>query len=145
VTAAVQERFAAAQRGWRRAIDAHRLAPPDAGFSQRLADLAAAAREDALACREADAEGYEWQPHRGKGQPPAELQPGSGRRGPEGVWQRFDAAVAALNRASTGKSLTEVAAAYELLSELAAELAAAVEQEDRKSGLLPPAKRRLHA
>jgi hypothetical protein len=53
--------------------------------------------------------------------------------------------VAALNRASTGKSLTEVAAAYELLSELAAELAAAVEQEDRKSGLLPPAKRRLHA
>jgi len=78
MTDAVQERFAAAQRRWRRVIEAHRLAPPDAGFSARLADLADAAREDALACREADGAGYEWQPPRGKGQPPAELQPGSG-------------------------------------------------------------------
>jgi hypothetical protein len=145
MTDAVQERFAAAQRRWRRVIEVHRLAPPDAGFSQRLADLADAAREDALACREADAAGYEWQPHRGKGQPPPELQPGSGRRGPERLWQRFDAAVAALNRASTGKSLSEVAAAYELLSEIAGELAGAVEQEDRAAGLLAPAKRRLGA
>jgi hypothetical protein len=142
---AAQERFAAAQEGWRQAIDAHRLAPPDGGFSGRLADLAAAAREDALACREADEAGYEWPPHRGKGQPPYELQADTARRGPEGLWLRFDAAVTELNRVSAGTSLLDVARAYELLSEIAGELAAAVEREDRASGVLAVAKRRLGA
>src|SRR5579871_2125746 len=113
-----QAAFAAAQEGWRRALAAHRLAPPDGGFSLRLAGLAAAARAEAGACRAADAAGFEWPPHRASSsRPPWELQAGSGRRGPPELWRRFDGAVADLNRAATGTDLLEVAAAYEELAE----------------------------
>jgi len=59
-----QALFADAQERWREALEAHRTAPPDSGFSERLAALAAAARAEAKACREADANGFEWPPHR---------------------------------------------------------------------------------
>ena len=85
-------------RNWRRrrsrrrssigaaAIEAHRAAPPDAGFSARLTALAQAALEEAQVCREADEAGFEWPPHRGaNSEPPYELRPGSGRRGPDGA------------------------------------------------------------
>ena len=135
-----QAAFRKAQEEWRSALAAHRLAPPDAGFSGRLAGLADAARAEAEACRVADAAGFEWPPHRASSSaPPYELQPGSGRRGPEGLWRRFDGAVADLNRAATGTDL--VAVAYEELAEVAGELAVAVEREDRASGLLPRARR----
>jgi hypothetical protein len=49
-----QAAFRNAQESWRRALEAHRLAPPDAGFSARLAGLATAARAEADACRVAD-------------------------------------------------------------------------------------------
>ena len=38
----------------------------------------------------------------GGANPPYELQPGSGRRGPDHLWQRFDEAVAELDRVSEG-------------------------------------------
>ena len=137
-----QAAFRKAQEEWRSALAAHRLAPPDAGFSGRLAGLADAARAEAEACRVADAAGFEWPPHRASSSaPPYELQPGSGRRGPEGLWRRFDGAVADLNRAATGTDLVAVAVAYEELAEVAGELAVAVEREDRASGLLPRARR----
>jgi hypothetical protein len=141
VTAGREERaqtaFAAAQERWREALAAHRLAAPDAGFSGRLAALSAAAAAEAEACREADAAGFEWPPHRASStSPPWELQPGSGRRGPPELWRAFDGAVAELNRAATGSGLLEVAAAYDALAGVAGELAAAVEREDRASGLL---------
>jgi hypothetical protein len=141
---AAQVAFRDAQEAWRRALEAHRLAPPDAGFSARLARLAAAARAEAAACREADAAGFEWPPHRASSSnPPYELQPGSGRRGPEELWRHFDAAVADLNRAATGTDLLDVARAYDDLAVAAGALADAVEGEDRASGLLPrvPARR----
>src|SRR6516225_890783 len=59
-----QALFADAQERWREALEAHRTAPPDSGFSERLAALAAAARAEAEACRGADANGFEWPPHR---------------------------------------------------------------------------------
>jgi hypothetical protein len=134
--------FRAAQEQWRAALGAHRLAPPDAGFSARLAALAAAASREAAACREADAAGFEWPPHRASSNaPPWELQPGSGRRGPEGLWRRFDGAVAELGRAATGTDLLAVAAAYAELAAVADELAAAIEGEDVASGLLPRSRR----
>jgi hypothetical protein len=137
-----QSAFERAQEHWRAAIDAHRTAPPDAGFSARLAALADAALEEAVACREADAAGYEWPPHRSaNSQPPHELQPGSGRRGPDQLWRRFDVAVNELGRAATGRDLQTVAEAYEELGQAARELAQAVETEDRKSGLLAPRRR----
>jgi hypothetical protein len=138
----IQAAFAAAQEHWRKAIQAHRLAPPDGGFSARLADLAAVAREEAEVCREAAAAGYSWPAHSGTAQPPYELRPGTGRRGPAELWERFDAAAAELNRAGGGSDLVEVAQAHELLAEAAGALAAEVEREDRASGLLPQAEAR---
>ena len=133
-----QTAFAKAQQHWRAAIDAHRTAPPDAGFSARLATLAQAALEEARVCLEADEARFEWPPHRSaNSEPPHELRPGSGRRGPDGLWRRFDLAVGELGRAATGRDLQVVARAYEELGDVAGELASAVEDEDRKSGLLP--------
>ena len=138
-----QQAFGAAQERWRRALEAHRLAPPDAGFSGRLAALADAAQAEAAACHAADAAGFEWPPHRASSsKPPYELQSGSGRRGPDELWRRFDAAVTELNRAATGSDLIDVARAYDELAAVAAALAEAVEDEDRASGLLPRARRR---
>ena len=141
-----QRAFRDAQQEWRRALESHRLAPPDAGFSGRLSALAVAAGAEAAACREADAAGFEWPPHRASAnKPPYELQPGTGRRGPEELWRVFDAAVAELNRAATGTDLIEVARAYGALAAAASELASAVEREDRASGLLPRARERRSA
>jgi hypothetical protein len=143
---AAQEAFRGAQQLWRGALEAHRLAPPDAGFSGRLAVLADAARAEAVACRAADLAGFEWPPHRASSSaPPYELQPGSGRRGPQELWRRFDGAVSELNRAATGTDLVAVAVAYEELTEAAGELAVAVEREDRASGLLPRVRARRSA
>ena len=137
-----QRAFRDAQEQWRRALESHRLAPPDAGFGARLAALASAAAAEAESCRDADAAGFEWPPHRASAnKPPYELQAGTGRRGPEALWRVFDAAVAELNRAATGTDLIEVATAYEALAASAGELASAVEREDRASGLLPRARR----
>ena len=141
-----QAAFRDAQEAWRGALEAHRLAPPDAGFSARLAGLADAARAEAEACRAADLAGFEWPPHRASSSaPPWELQPSSGRRGPEDLWRRFDGAVSELNRAATGTDLVAVAVAYDELAEAAGELAVAVEAEDRASGLLPRARARRSA
>jgi hypothetical protein len=52
------------------------------------------------------------------------------------LWHRFDGAVAELNRVAAGTDLLEVADVYEALAEIAAQLAQAVEREDRASGLL---------
>ena len=115
------------------------MAPPDAGFSGRLAALASAASRRAAACQAAADDGFEWPAARGGAKPPYEVQPGSGRRGPDKLWTRFDEAVAELDRVSEGRSMRAVGRAYAELSEIASQLARAVEREDRASGLLPPA------
>jgi hypothetical protein len=130
--------FDEARAAWRSALREHVVAPPDAGFSARLAGLAAAARQRAEACEAAYRDGFEWPPARGGASPPYELQPGTGRRGPVELWERFDEAVAELDRVSEGRSLRAVGRAYAELAEVASELARAVEKGDRRSGLLPP-------
>jgi len=139
--------FQEAREAWRAALRGHVLAPPDAGFSARLAALAAAATQRAAACEAAYGDGFEWPPARGGARPPYELRPGSGRRGPAELWVRFDEAVAELDRVSEGRSLRAVARAYAELGDVTDQLALAVEREDRGSGLLPPAvgKRRKSA
>ena len=142
----VQLAFREAQQDWKNALEAHRLAPPDAGFSSRLAGLAEAARAEARVCRDAEAAGFEWPPHRAAGSgPPYELRPGTGRRGPDELWHAFDGAVTELNRASTGSDLLAVAVAYDDLADAAARLAEAIEREDRETGLLPKARVRRSA
>jgi hypothetical protein len=142
-----EQAFQEARRIWREALRGHVLAPPDAGFSGRLAALAAAAAQRAAACEAASHDGFEWPAARGGAKPPYELQPGSGRRGPEKLWARFDEAVAELDRVSEGRSMRAAGWAYAELSEIASQLARAVEREDRASGLLREAgsKRRRSA
>lgn len=134
---AIHTAFSHAQAVWRDAVEAHRLAPPDSGFSARLAALSGAARIEAKICREAHAAGYGWPPHKGANKAPWELQPESGRRGPEDLWRTFDAAVSELSRASTGTNLLEVANAYDALAAAATDLAEAVRREDSARGSLP--------
>jgi len=135
----IQAAFQAAQGGWTKALRAHRLAPPDAGFSARLAELSRAAHAEAEICWMAHAAGYKWPRHRAAGgEPPYELRPESGRRGPEIGWHRFDAAVEAVNRATSQTNLDRVGSAYEEMAAAAGALAGQVEYEDRASGVLPP-------
>jgi hypothetical protein len=138
----VLDEFRAALEEWRGALEGHRLAPPDQDFATRLAGLAQAAADQAKACRDADAAGFDWTPHRAAdSRPPYELQPGSGRRGPQELWRRFDAAVASLSAVATGRDILAVAGAYQELASAAQELADAVAREDRSNALRAPARR----
>lgn len=132
-----QELFKEARAAWLTALRGHVLAPPDADFSTRIAALADAARQRADACKTADKDGYDWTPSSGGAKPPYELQPGTGRRGPDDLWEQFDDAVTELDRVSEGRSMRAVARAYGDLADIAMELANAIEREDRASRLLP--------
>ncbi|HEX3525611.1 MAG TPA: hypothetical protein VH988_00965 [Thermoanaerobaculia bacterium] len=111
---------------------AHKLAPPDAGFASRLRALADAAASEQVAWEHAHAAGLLWRPIPGAegAEPPYELRPGTGRRGPPELWPRFDAGVAGLNRAITGSDAAAVADAFGELAEAASALADAVTRED---------------
>jgi hypothetical protein len=137
MSAQSERAFDEARAAWRSALREHVLAPPDAGFGARLAGLAAAAQQRAEACEAAYRDGFEWPRARGGAKPPYELQPGTGRRGPAELWERFDEAVAELDRVSEGRSIRAVGKAYAELAEVASALARAVEKADRRSGVLP--------
>jgi hypothetical protein len=127
------ERLQAAKAAWGQAMTAHKMAPPDAGFASRLRALASAAQAEREACEEADQAGLLWRPIPGAqgAQPPYELRPGTGRRGPAELWQRFDAAVQDLNHAIAGTNVKGVAGAFGELASVAGALADSVEVEDR--------------
>lgn len=117
---------------WAGAMRAHKLAPPDDGFSGRLRALAVAAENEQVAWEHAHHAGLLWRPVPGaeQAQPPYELRPGTGRRGPTELWTRFDDAVASLNRAITGSDAAVVADAFGEMAEAAGALADAVAEED---------------
>ena len=117
---------------WAEAMRAHKLAPPDPGFAHRLRMLSEAAAREQLAWEQAHAAGLLWRPIPGaeRSEPPYELRPGTGRRGPQELWARFDAAVAALNRAIAGSGAAAVAEAFGETSRAARALADAVARED---------------
>ena len=136
-----------ASAGWAQAMRTHKLAPPDAGFASRLRGLAEAAAREQLAWENAHAAGLLWRPVPGAetAQPPYELLPGTGRRGPEDMWSRFDAAVANLNQAITGSSAADVAQAFGELADGASELADAVAREDEDAARVADRLRRRGA
>jgi hypothetical protein len=135
--------FKVGMASWAGAVQAHKQAPPDKDFADRLAALAQGAGEAARVCRAADAQGFEWPPARkADSEPPYELRPGTGRRGPEELWQRFDQASTRLGTVAAGTDMLEVARAYEELAAIAGELARAVRAEDRSSGPLPRSRAR---
>lgn len=119
--------------GWAEAMRAHKMAPPDDGFADRLRRLSEAAATEQVAWERAHAAGLMWRPVPGaeRAEPPYELRPGTGRRGPEELWNRFDAAVAQLNQAIAGSSADEVAGAFGGMAEAAAELSDAVALQDQ--------------
>jgi hypothetical protein len=121
-----------ASDGWAAAMRAHKLAPPDAGFASRLRTLADAASSEQVAWEHAHAAGLLWRPVPGaeNAAPPYELRPGTGRRGPAELWERFDGAVAELNHAITGSNAAAVADAFGEFAEAAGALADAVAAED---------------
>ncbi len=119
---------------WASAVDAHKQAPPDLGFAARLIALAEGAGEAARVCRLAHAAGFEWPPARkADSEPPYELRPGTGRRGPEELWQRFDQTINRLSAVAAGTDMLAVAGAYEDLAVVAGEIAEAVQAEDGSS------------
>jgi hypothetical protein len=133
-----------AGNSWAEAMRAHKLAPPDAGFASRLRALAEAATSEQVAWEHAHAAGLLWRPIPGAegAEPPYELRPGTGRRGPLELWSRFDAGVAGLNRAITGSDAAAVADAFGELAEAAGALAGAVTREDEAAA---PASHRSRA
>jgi hypothetical protein len=118
-----------AQSAWTGAMRSHELAPPDPGFRDRLRALSEAA--DAMRATHAQAleAGLAWRPVAGseRARPPHELRPGTGRRGPEELWERFDAAVERLNQAGAGDRLADLVAAYAAVAKAAGALADALE------------------
>ncbi len=135
-------RLAAA--GWAEAMRAHKMAPPDHDFAQRLANLARAAEYEQMAWEHAHAAGLLWRPVPGAegAEPPYELRPGSGRRGPGELWARFDGAVQALNRAITGSDSAHVADAFGEMAEATRVLADAVAAQDGRPSAEPGRRRR---
>ena len=129
------QRLRDARAAWGQAMTAHKMAPPDPGFASRLRALSRAAQAERDACEEADRAGLLWRPIPGAqgAQPPYELRPGTGRRGPTDLWERFDATVLNLNHAITGTNVVGVARAFGELAAAAAALADAVEAEDQKA------------
>lgn len=134
--AQVMRRVRQASTAWADAMRAHKLAPPDPGFADRLRALADAAASEQVAWEHAHAADLMWRPIPGaeNAEPPYELRPGTGRRGAAALWTRFDASVAGLNRAITGSNAAEVADAFGELSEAAAALAESVAREDEIAG-----------
>jgi len=128
------QRLRDAAAAWGQAMTSHKLAPPDAGFAGRLRALASAAEKEREACEEARRAGLLWRPIPGAqgAQPPYELRPGTGRRGPAPLWETFDSAVQNLNHAITGTNVAGVARAFAALASAAGALADAVEAEDRE-------------
>jgi hypothetical protein len=118
--------------GWAEAMRAHKLAPPDEGFADRLRKLSEAAAAEQIAWQQAHAASMSWRPVPGaaSAEPPYELRADTGRRGPEDLWIQFDRAVTEMNRAIATPSALEVAKAFGAVSEAAAEISRAVAQED---------------
>jgi len=135
--AAIVDLMQSAGRGWESALDAHALAPPDAGFPGRLRALSSAAAEQAKAFELAAEGGLGWRSRTIDGDfaLAPELTPGMNRPGPDESWVRFDEAVGGLARALAGSSPAALAAAFTELSDVAGALAAQVQPLSRAGGL----------
>jgi hypothetical protein len=122
---------------WTTAIAEHRQAPPDAGFADRLRAFSVAATEQAKSMRYSAEQGLQFQPWehaRRPRQPPAELRRGSGRVGPEDLWDRFDGLFEAWSAAVEQSDLSVIAGTFEGLAAVTVELATAV---DVMRGVVP--------
>lgn len=122
----------AGHQAWAQANRDHRLAPPDAGFSHRLANFARAAVKLRDGFQAAANAGLGWKPQAGVSNalPPYELRPESGRRGPADLWQAFDAAIDTRRKALEGTDARAIAEAFAQLAAAGRQLAVAVAEID---------------
>jgi hypothetical protein len=122
----------AGHQAWAQANRDHRLAPPDAGFSHRLANFARAAVKLRDGFQAAADAGLGWKPQAGVSNalPPHELRPESGRRGPAELWQAFDAAIDTRRKALEGTDARAIAQAFAQLAAAGRQLAVAVAEID---------------
>ncbi len=128
------EQVQVADERWRRALEASEQAPPDAGFPERLREIADASEQEAAAFRHADSLGLGWSPApAGTRTMPLsyELRPGAHRPGPPELWSDFDRAVGSLGEAMEGVAVSALARCFGELSELARELAVDLERGRR--------------
>jgi hypothetical protein len=130
---AIAMRQQAADHRWIEAMTESSFAPPDEGFAERLRKIsAAAAGEAAWLYEAANSPRMEWTPARpGKGRKRLtyELRPEGNRPGPAELWERFDEAVDAIALAQTGSDFTPIAAGFQTLADITAQLADAVDDE----------------
>jgi hypothetical protein len=124
VASIVTQMMSAGER-WESALDAHALAPPDAGFPMRLRVLSIAAGEQAAAFELAAQGGLGWRSRAidSEFSLAPELTPGRTRPGPPELWHRFDVATAALAAALAGSSPKVLAESFTELSEVSGLLA----------------------
>jgi hypothetical protein len=131
--ASIVKQMMTAGESWEAALDAHALAPPDAGFPTRLRALSEAAAEQASAFELAAEGGLGWRPRKVEGlfSLAPELTPGMTRPGPEELWRAFDDSVSALADALAGSSPAQLATAFSQLADASAELATELQRTYR--------------
>jgi hypothetical protein len=107
-----------------------------ASFPDRLRTLSEAADEESRAMTLAHLANVDWKPRPGARRLafPEEVRPGSDRPGPPKTWAEFDAAVEQFGLALEGDSMKKIANAFERISEVAAELADALEADTETEG-----------
>jgi hypothetical protein len=123
------EQLRTADHRWEAALQASAQAEPNDRFAGRVRDIADASEQEAAAFRLADSRGLGWRSRQNARTMHLsyELRRGGNRPGPDELWDRFDAAVEALGTALEGVALGAIARAFAELSQVARELADAIE------------------
>lgn len=105
-------------------------------FPGRLRVLSEAADEESRAMTLGHLANVNWKPRPGARRLafPEEVRPGSNRPGPPKMWAEFDKAVEQFGLALEGESMKKIADAFERISELAAELADALQADQETEG-----------
>jgi hypothetical protein len=130
----------AAEQSWRQALTQHWKAPPDAGYTRRLRDLAGASEAQRTAYQHAAGEGLRLTPDEPRERPvPPELAPTSGRPGPPQLWQRVDDAFENLSLSLEGTNIPAIAAAYGEIADAVQGVANAI---DGHGGIEQPRRQR---
>ena len=144
--ASIVKQMMTAGESWEAALDAHALAPPDAGFPARLRALSNAAAEQAAAFELAAEGGLGWRPRTVEGlfSLAPELTPGMTRPGPEELWRAFDDSVSALADALAGSSPAQLATAFSQLADASAELASELQRTYARLARAEPADAHAH-